>query len=86
MGKLYNIRSSDLIFYLLFNVVIIPFQIIVNVLIHNMLELVFNWRLWECGSHTSLHPASRSLSASHARHTAGPLSTVLYVKRVAGCL
>ena len=31
----------------MFNVVIIPFQIVVNILVHNVLELVYNWRLWE---------------------------------------
>ena len=45
--KLYGIRGPDLIFFLVFNVVIIPFQIVVNILVHNVLELVYNWRLWE---------------------------------------
>ena len=47
VSSLYNIRGGDLLFYLFFNIVIIPFQIVVNILIHNILELVFNWKLWE---------------------------------------
>ena len=47
VADLYGIRSTDLLFYMLFTIIIIPFQVVINVLVHNILELVYNWKLWE---------------------------------------
>jgi hypothetical protein len=47
MMKLYNIKESDMEYYLLFALVIIPFQILADILMQNSLELLHGWKTFE---------------------------------------
>ena len=46
INQLYGIRDSDLVFYLVFSVVISPTRILFDLFIHNVLELVHGWKLF----------------------------------------
>ncbi|KAL3798696.1 hypothetical protein HJC23_004447 [Cyclotella cryptica] len=43
--KMYGIKEADMEYYVLFAIAIIPFQIIVDVLLHNSLELLHGWKI-----------------------------------------
>ena len=47
MMKLYNIKESDMEYYLLFALVIIPFQIMADIFMQNSLELLHGWKTYE---------------------------------------
>ncbi|KAK1742183.1 hypothetical protein QTG54_006748 [Skeletonema marinoi] len=47
MMKLYNIKESDMEYYLLFALVIIPFQIAADIFMQNSLELLHGWKTFE---------------------------------------
>jgi len=44
---IYGIKEQDLAFYIFFQVVIIPFQIVVDVLIHSANELYHGWKMYD---------------------------------------
>lgn len=45
--KLYGMRPSDLIFFMLFSFIMIPALWVVDVFLFNLLELLYNWKLFE---------------------------------------
>ena len=45
--KLYGIKEADMEYYVLFAVTIIPFQISADVILHNALELLHGWKIYE---------------------------------------
>ena len=47
LSYLYGFRKKDLLIYLLFSVVIIPFQIVMDVLTFNIQELFHGWKVYE---------------------------------------
>lgn len=47
LPALYGIRQSDMLIYFVFQVVIIPFQFIADVFIHNQLELFSGYKIYE---------------------------------------
>jgi len=47
ISKLYGIRDLDLLFYMLFSLIMIPALWIGDIFLHNTLELIWNWKLFE---------------------------------------
>jgi hypothetical protein len=47
MMKLYHIKESDMEYYVLFALVVIPFQITADIFLHNALELLHGWKTYE---------------------------------------
>ena len=47
LSFLFGFRQKDLIIYLLFGVVIIPFQIVMDIFIFNIQELYHGWKVYE---------------------------------------
>ena len=47
MMKLYKIKESEMEYYLLFAIVIIPFQIMADIFMQNSLELLHGWKTFE---------------------------------------
>jgi hypothetical protein len=47
MMKLYNIKESDMEYYLLFALVIIPFQILADIFMQHSLELLHGWKTYD---------------------------------------
>jgi len=47
ISDLYGIRDTDLLFYMLFSIIMIPALWLVDIFLHNTLELVWNWKLYE---------------------------------------
>lgn len=47
LSYLYGFRKKDLLIYLLFAVVIIPFQIVMDILMFNIQELFHGWKVYE---------------------------------------
>jgi hypothetical protein len=44
---LYGIKEDDMEYYVMFALVIIPFQILADVFLHNALELLHGWKIYE---------------------------------------
>ena len=47
MTKLYNIKNNDMLYFLLFSVVLIPFQFIADVFTLSVLELFHGWKIYD---------------------------------------
>jgi hypothetical protein len=47
IAEMYDIRPTDLIYYSLFNVIIIPFQLALDMFLFNALELFYGWKIFE---------------------------------------
>jgi len=47
ISKLYGMRSTDLIFFMLFSFFMIPALWIVDIFLFNLLELLWNWKLFD---------------------------------------
>ena len=47
ISSLYGIRDTDLLYYMLFSIIMIPALWFVDIFLHNTLELVWNWKLYE---------------------------------------
>ena len=47
ISSLYGIRDTDLLYYMLFSIIMIPALWFVDIFLHNTLELVWNWKLFE---------------------------------------
>ena len=47
IAELYGIRDQDLLFFMLFAIVMIPALWICDIFLHNSLELIWNWKLFE---------------------------------------
>ena len=45
--KLYGIKEADMEYYVLFALAIIPFQILADIFLHNSLELLHGWKMFE---------------------------------------
>ena len=45
--KIYGIKEADMEYYVLFALVIIPFQILADCCLHNALELLHGWKIYE---------------------------------------
>ncbi|GMI38387.1 hypothetical protein TrCOL_g4878 [Triparma columacea] len=43
----YGIKEKDMFFYLLFAVMIVPFQLVADILIHSCLELYHGWKIYD---------------------------------------
>jgi len=44
---LYGIKEKDMFYYLLFAVMIVPFQLVADILIHSCLELYHGWKIYD---------------------------------------
>ena len=47
IASLYGIRDTDLLFYMLFSIVMIPALWVCDIFLHNALELIWSWKLYE---------------------------------------
>ena len=47
MTKLYNIKNNDMLYFLLFSVVLIPFQFVADVFTLSVLELFHGWKIYD---------------------------------------
>merc|ERR1719506_2176100 len=47
MTKLYNIKNNDMLYFLLFSVVLIPFQFVADVFTLSSLELYHGWKIYD---------------------------------------
>ena len=47
MPELYGIKETDLVFYLLFGVTVIPFSLVMDMFLLNAQELLHGWKLYD---------------------------------------
>ena len=45
--ELYGIKEQDMLYYLLFALIIVPFQLAADILIHSSLELYHGWKIYD---------------------------------------
>ncbi|EED88737.1 predicted protein [Thalassiosira pseudonana CCMP1335] len=59
--KLYGIKEADMEYYVLFALAIIPFQIVADIFLHNALELLHGWKIYEYLEYCSVRFAQREV-------------------------
>ena len=47
IGKLYGMRSTDLIYFMIFSFFLIPALWVVDIFLFNLEELIYSWKLFE---------------------------------------